>query len=188
MSTELSLYEVIGVSPTATTQEIERACLTLGEQHHPDKQLNYTKDTLARTRFAEIEKAYDTLTDPEKRARYDAALRLRTDSPGILAYIGLFILFVLVPLHFIGFMFQWFNSGFDQAKRVAPVGYIVFFIIAIIAYAMAIPFLARRGYDGLAKAMFIVGLLVAFGFVLSIFGLLPAPQDCEVTRGGYTCR
>lgn len=78
MSSDRSLYEIIGVTQTANTQEIERACLILGEQFHPDRQLDGAEKVIARLRFSEIEKAYEVLTDPIKRASYDETIRSKT--------------------------------------------------------------------------------------------------------------
>jgi len=67
-----TLYEVIGVSRTATREEIEAACLRFGEEVRPDK--NATLEASAR--FSELEKAYETLADPAIRAEYDKAISL----------------------------------------------------------------------------------------------------------------
>jgi len=61
-----TLYEAIGVSPNATTEEIEAACLKLGAQYREQ----WTEKGAA-AKFFEVEKAYETLTDPEKRRSYD---------------------------------------------------------------------------------------------------------------------
>jgi curved DNA-binding protein len=60
----MNYYDVLGVPRTATADEIKRAYRRLASQHHPDK----GGDT---ARFQEIEAAYRTLGDAEKRAEYD---------------------------------------------------------------------------------------------------------------------
>src|SRR5437764_10693560 len=61
-------YEVLGVKPTATADEIRKAYRKLAKQFHPD--LNPGKPA-AEARFKAVAAANDLLSDPEKRARYD---------------------------------------------------------------------------------------------------------------------
>jgi DnaJ-class molecular chaperone len=62
------LYEVLGVSKTASQDEIKKRYRTLAKQLHPD--LNPDKPDIAE-RFKSITAAYDILSDPERRGRYD---------------------------------------------------------------------------------------------------------------------
>jgi curved DNA-binding protein CbpA len=185
MADERTLYDAIGVPTTATPWEIRQACLRLGDQCRPDEHANNPESS---ARFAEIEKAFETLTDSEKRAHYDQELRNKASPPGVLAYLGLFILLVLVPLHFIGFMYQWFTNSYETAKQAAPLGYVLFWLAAGVVYVVAIPKLARRGHSRLAAAMFFVGAAVAVMALLWALGWLPFSRDCELARGGYVCR
>ena len=61
-------YEILGVPRTATQDEIQRAYRKLARQHHPD----VNKDPGAEDRFKEVSEAYDVLSDPQTRRRYDA--------------------------------------------------------------------------------------------------------------------
>jgi curved DNA-binding protein len=61
-------YEVLGVGKNADQAEIQRSYRRLARQHHPD----VNKDPAAEARFKEISEAYDVLSDPELRKRYDA--------------------------------------------------------------------------------------------------------------------
>src|SRR5580693_7702706 len=61
-------YEVLGVKPDASADEIRKVYRELAKQFHPD--LNPGKPE-AEARFKSISAAYDLLSDPEKRARYD---------------------------------------------------------------------------------------------------------------------
>src|SRR3954471_2238059 len=68
-------YEVLGVSRSATPEEISKAYRKLARQHHPDRNPG---DKQAEGRFKEIQNAYDTLSDPKKKAVYD---QFGTDVP-----------------------------------------------------------------------------------------------------------
>jgi DnaJ-class molecular chaperone len=61
-------YEVLGVKPNASAEEIRKVYRKLAKQYHPD--LNPGKPE-AEARFKAVSGAYDLLSDPEKRARYD---------------------------------------------------------------------------------------------------------------------
>src|SRR3954470_13341063 len=61
-------YEVLGVSRTATEAEMKSAFRKLAMQYHPDKNPG---DHEAEVKFKEINEAYQTLSDAQKRAAYD---------------------------------------------------------------------------------------------------------------------
>ena len=61
-------YETLGVSKTATESEIKSAFRKLARKHHPD----VAKDKkTAEEKFKQINEAYEVLSDPEKRQKYD---------------------------------------------------------------------------------------------------------------------
>jgi molecular chaperone DnaJ len=62
-------YEVLGVSKTATDDEIKKAFRKLARQYHPD--VNKDNSKAAEAKFKEANEAYSVLSDPQKRAAYD---------------------------------------------------------------------------------------------------------------------
>jgi len=61
------LYEILGVRRDATDDDIRKAYRRLAREHHPD----VSGDPAAEERFKEVAGAYEILSDPDKRARYD---------------------------------------------------------------------------------------------------------------------
>ncbi|MFO7899058.1 MAG: molecular chaperone DnaJ [Planctomycetota bacterium] len=62
-------YDVLGVSKDADTDDIKKAFRKLAARYHPDKNPDNKKE--AETKFKEVAEAYEVLSDPEKRSRYD---------------------------------------------------------------------------------------------------------------------
>ena len=60
-------YEILGVDRTASEKDIKKAFRKLAIKYHPDK----NKESDAEEKFREIAKAYDTLSDKDKRKHYD---------------------------------------------------------------------------------------------------------------------
>lgn len=65
MSNQKNHYETLGVTKDTTAEEIKKAYRKLASKHHPDKEGGDT------ALFQDIQVAYETLSDPQKRAQYD---------------------------------------------------------------------------------------------------------------------
>src|SRR3954470_22168756 len=61
-------YDTLGVSRTASQDEIQKAYRKLARKFHPDMNPD---DAAAKKKFQDVQKAYETLGDPEKRKLYD---------------------------------------------------------------------------------------------------------------------
>jgi len=68
MAEKRDYYEVLGVEKNASAEDIKKAYRKKAIQYHPDKNPG---DKEAEEKFKEAAEAYDVLSDPQKRARYD---------------------------------------------------------------------------------------------------------------------
>jgi len=73
----MNFYEILEVPETATPEEIRTAYLRLALSKHPDKRADKAQ---AEEEFKQLEEAYGTLKDPDKRRAYDGALAMQRAS------------------------------------------------------------------------------------------------------------
>ncbi|WP_066565989.1 molecular chaperone DnaJ [Snodgrassella sp. CFCC 13594] len=66
--TEIDFYEVLGVTRTASDEEIKKAYRKMAMKYHPDRNPD---DANAEEKFKDVQKAYAILSDREKRSAYD---------------------------------------------------------------------------------------------------------------------
>ena len=73
MAQKRDYYEVLGVDKNATADDLKKAYRKLAIQYHPDKQQGKSdaEKKAAEEKFKEAAEAYNVLSDPDKRARYD---------------------------------------------------------------------------------------------------------------------
>lgn len=89
-------YEILGVTKTASLDEIKQAYKKLAKEHHPDRGGDTNK-------FAEINAAYDVLKDPAKRQEYDNSFQHRFTTKN--------------NFNSQGFEFNFFNDIFEKTFK-----------------------------------------------------------------------
>lgn len=108
MATKRDYYEVLGVSRSATKEDLKKQYRRLAREYHPD----VNKDPGADERFKELSEAYEVLSDDDKRAAYDRFGHAGVNNGG--GYTGGFD-----ASGFGGFadIFEEFFGGFNTTNR-----------------------------------------------------------------------
>lgn len=118
--TELDPYEVLGVPRTATAEEIRAAYLALVRKFHPDQHHGHPLEELAAERLAQINRAYEILSDVSSRKRYDASLPMQGRAASgrfrPLKVIGLLLAGVLI-IRFLPLVFRLLEGLFGLIFR-----------------------------------------------------------------------
>lgn len=73
----MDYYELLGLSKNFTEQELAKRYRILAKDFHPDRNPG---DKIAEEKFKEVQTAYETLSNPQKRSNYDFSLTKKTDS------------------------------------------------------------------------------------------------------------
>jgi hypothetical protein len=118
-------YAVLGVARNATPDEIKAAYRDLVAKYHPDHHQGNPLEDLAATKLAEINRAYEILSDPERRAAYDHgqpiwprpvdspfAARARGKRPRWMMWLGILLLLPLL-FRFGAYLVRMLVSAFE---------------------------------------------------------------------------
>lgn len=113
MANKRDYYEVLGVERGASDADIKKAYRKLAKQYHPDVNPG---DKAAEAKFKEINEAYEVLSDPQKRAKYDQFGHAGMDPNGFGGFGGGFGDF---DFGGIGDIFETFfgGAGFGRSTR-----------------------------------------------------------------------
>ena len=113
MSTKKDFYDVLGVEKSASDSEIKKAFRLRAKKYHPDVN---SGDTASEAKFKEINEAYEILSDPQKRAKYDQYGHAGVDPNGYGGFSG-FGGFEDFDLGGIGDIFESFFGGGTSSRR-----------------------------------------------------------------------
>lgn len=123
MEKNTDLYKELGVNPDATDEEIKRAWRSLCSIYHPDKWPEPENRAEAAERMADINRAYEILSNPETRAKYDAGLLDPAPDPYMAIYdmaVGYFDNVVSsAPMSAIDNIFNFIDMCIDSDKASA---------------------------------------------------------------------
>lgn len=114
MAEKRDYYEVLGLKKDANDADIKKAYRTLAKKYHPDM----NKEAGADKQFKEVQEAYETLSDPQKRATYDQFGHAGMDGAGFGGFNGGFGGFQSGGFEDLNDIFgSFFGGGFSQGSR-----------------------------------------------------------------------
>jgi DnaJ-domain-containing protein 1 len=151
------LYAALGVTPAATAADIRTAYRELAARYHPDKHDGNPLEDLATEKLARLNRAYEVLGDPARRAVYDAQIGGRNTAARaaprhmLVRWLGALVTLLLV-LRLSGLLFRLGARLLEglaaalAALRGTPL-MIVVFLAALIGGVWAIMRVTRKRRD-----------------------------------------
>ena len=82
----MDYYEILGVSPSVSPEELRKAYIASSLKYHPDR--NSSDD--AKSKFQEIANAYSILSDPSKRKEYESSQKLGSNVDPMYLFTSMF--------------------------------------------------------------------------------------------------
>lgn len=180
---EMSYYEILGIEPSATKEEIRSAYLKAASKYHPDA--NNVPNASAI--FKLVKEAYDTLYDDDKRKAYDANKssssnaeakpeydenELRSRKVTVIKKRMWLLWFALLPVKLIAWFIRLTLKVFFQAVFIlSTISYIAAWLISGFTFIGGLFFLLEGLYDIYTKnANSMVTYNVSSGIILMFFG------------------
>jgi hypothetical protein len=155
-SPDFDAYAVLGVARNATADQIKAAYRDLAAKYHPDHHQGNPLEDLAAAKLADINRAYEILSDPQRRAAYDASPlarprpvgspldptasgRMRKRWLGLLGLLLLLPLLIRLVVFIVRMLVRVGSEGF-AAVRGTP----LLLALVVIVIAAGIVILVRR--------------------------------------------
>ncbi|WP_022852555.1 molecular chaperone DnaJ [Thermodesulfatator atlanticus] len=141
---EKDYYQILGVSRNASQEEIKKAYRRLARKYHPDL---HQGDKEAEERFKQISEAYEVLSDPEKRAIYDARGHRGLHERGYEGFSDvedIFSTFSDIFEEFFGIRFGGGSRQRRRPRRGADLSYEITVSLEDVYFSREIPFEIER--------------------------------------------
>ena len=164
MTAERDFYEVLGISRSATPDEIKKAYRKRALQFHPDRNPG---DAEAESNFKEAAEAYEVLSDTDKRARYDRFGRAGLNGGGGQGPAGGFA--------DVSDIFAAFSEEFGLLGNLFLLAAFLFLVLRCLAIALEAPTLFARLLAGAITMIFFTYAFVNMGMVSGILPVVGVP-------------